>query len=208
MRMYFDEPDGLLSGPELHAAVLDGDLVPLGLGWAPADAIETAGMRAASLRPALGDALAAIGLTAAWVHGAIDDPPAPLTAQRALAHGRRRPSTHAVHVRDALLPEPDQEWRGGVRVSTAARTLVDLAAAAIREAAPPPALTGALHALARDPVVRADAIALARTRRRFVARHAVIARILDAAPRDERDDTRETEHARTGPARDQEDVTR
>ena len=49
---------GEASAAELHAAALDGDLVPVGLGWLPADAIETPGVRAASLRPALGDALA------------------------------------------------------------------------------------------------------------------------------------------------------
>ena len=184
MRIFFDEPDGPLSGAELHAAVLDGDLVPIGLGWAPADAIETAGMRAASLRPVLGDALAAVGLTAAWVHGALDDPPARLTAQRALADRGRRPSTRVLHVRDALLPDADQEWRGGVRVSTAARTLVDLAAAVSRATAPlTPDHARALRALARDRVTRDDALAIARTRRRLVARAELIARIQEEVTR-------------------------
>lgn len=175
MRIYFDEPGGALTTAELHAAALDGDLVPIGLGWAPADAVETPAVRAAALRPALGDALAAIGLTAAWVHGALDDPPAPLHAQRATAHGGRRPSTHLLRVRDALLPAADQERPGGVRVSTATRTLVDLVAETIdrpgRPALPATGVTRrAIGALARDAGVGQAAIELAATRPRIAHR--------------------------------------
>src|SRR3546814_4417455 len=42
-----------LSQAELSAACLDGDLVPLGDGFVPADLIETTALRAASLRPVL-----------------------------------------------------------------------------------------------------------------------------------------------------------
>ncbi|OCG75688.1 hypothetical protein [Microbacterium sediminis] len=188
MRIYFDEPGGVLSAAELHAAALDGDLVPIGLGWAPADAVETPAVRAAALRPALGDALAAVCLTAAWVHGALDDPPARLHAQRATPFGGRRPSTHAMHVRDALLPAPDQELRGGVRVSTAARTLVDLVAETIaRPDRPSPSAPGtirrAVGALAREADVGAAALRLAATRPRIPHRAELVRRLQEEVTR-------------------------
>src|SRR3546814_10427379 len=73
-----------LSQAELSAACLDGDLVPLGEGFVPADLIETTALRAASLRPVLGTSLAASHLSAAWVLGGIDDPPARHRVQRAV----------------------------------------------------------------------------------------------------------------------------
>ncbi|MBS1698095.1 MAG: SAM-dependent methyltransferase, partial [Actinobacteria bacterium] len=70
-------PGERLSLTELSAARLDGDVVELGEAYAPADLVETAVLRAASLAPLThgirGAAFA--GMSAAWIHGAGDAPP-------------------------------------------------------------------------------------------------------------------------------------
>ena len=80
--LYF--ADDRLSLAELSAACLDGDLVELGEAYIPADAVETRGLRAGSLRELLGDSLAATHLSAAWIHGALGEPPVRHTVQRAV----------------------------------------------------------------------------------------------------------------------------
>ncbi|TQJ32170.1 hypothetical protein [Microbacterium sp. SLBN-146] len=122
--LYF--ADERLSIAELSAARLDGHVVELGDAYIPADAVETAALRAGSLRYVLKDTLAATHLTAAWVHGAALVPPVRHTVQRAV---RRR--LHAVIgvslvYRDVALPLDDLQLIGGVWVTTPARTLADL----------------------------------------------------------------------------------
>lgn len=123
--LYF--PGDRLSGAELTAASLDGHLVPLGDAYIPADAAETATLRAGSLAPLLGDALVATGLTAAWIHGGTAWPTARHRVQR---RGPRR--VH--HVIDRRLDFHDTRVAddalmrlGGVWTTTPARTLADLA---------------------------------------------------------------------------------
>jgi hypothetical protein len=122
--LYF--ADERLSIAELSAARLDGHVVELGDAYIPADAVETAALRAGSLRRVLKDTLAATHLTAAWVHGAALEPPARHSVQRAV---RRR--LHAVigvglEYRDLALPLDDLQLIGGVWVTTPARTLADI----------------------------------------------------------------------------------
>lgn len=116
-----------LTDPELRAACLDGMLVPLGEGYMHADAVETAWMRAASLRPLLGEDLAAARLTAAWIHGAVPTEPARHEVQRAVE--RRLPELRRLSViyRDMRIDEADLQIVGGVRATTVGRTLADLA---------------------------------------------------------------------------------
>jgi len=115
-----------LSIAELSAARVDGHLVEVGEGYMPADAVETAVMRAASLRPVLGDTLAAIELTAAWIHGMLAGPPLPHTVQRATRRRLHPIVDRRLRYRDVRLDPADALVRGGVRVSTPLRTLVDL----------------------------------------------------------------------------------
>jgi hypothetical protein len=176
MRIYFPAP-GELSAPELRAAGLDGELVPLGLGWVPADAVQTPALRAGSLAPLITPGLAAVGLTAAWVHGALDQLPLPCQAQRAAAGGARRTGGGALHVRDALLPADDQQTTAGVRVSTPARTLVDLTGDEIAGAAAARPRAEAIRRLAADPGILAAAIAVARRRARMPRRPEILARL-------------------------------
>lgn len=119
----------LLSPAELSAACLDGDLVPLGEGFVPADLVETTAVRGASLGPMLGASLAASHLSAAWVLGGIDDPPARHSAQRAVDRRLHHIIDRRLIYHDRAVPAEDLVRVGGVRVTTLARTAADLARA-------------------------------------------------------------------------------
>ncbi|MFD6699170.1 MULTISPECIES: type IV toxin-antitoxin system AbiEi family antitoxin [unclassified Microbacterium] len=121
-------PGARLSLPELAAARLDGDVVELGEGYAPADLVETAALRAASLIPLVAgmrDAAFA-GMTAAWIHGASDAPPDPHELQSATGHRLRAPTTRRIIVHDPVLDPSDVQHLGGIAVTTPERTLIDL----------------------------------------------------------------------------------
>lgn len=119
--------DDRLSAAELSAARLDGHVVELGDAFIPADAVETAALRAASLHRIVGDDLAASHLTAAWIHGALDDPPPRHTVQRAAARRLHHVIGRRFVYRDPVVPAEDLVRMGGVQVTTPARTLADLA---------------------------------------------------------------------------------
>lgn len=121
--------DERLSLAELTAACLDGILVPLGEGFMPADAAETAWMRGRSLAPLLGDRWGAVRASAAWVHGAVSAEPARHHVQRVSPTRQRALSDGRTVYHDVRLPLGDTVVVGGVPVSTPARTLVDLARA-------------------------------------------------------------------------------
>lgn len=123
--LYF--ADDRLSTAELSAARLDGHLVELGDAYIPADAVETAGLRAGSLRGILGDTLAATHLTAAWVHGALPFPPVRHTVQRAVEKRLHAVIDLRLLYRDGCVAATDVVLLGGVRVTTPVRTLADLA---------------------------------------------------------------------------------
>lgn len=116
-----------LSSAELTAACLDGHLVALGAGYVPADLAESSWLRGASLEDVLGHTLAAARLTAAWVHGVVDAPPARPCVQRAVPQRLHRASSRGVCYHDAALAPEDVLTRGGVAVTTPARTIAELA---------------------------------------------------------------------------------
>lgn len=122
--LYF--ADDRLSLAELTAACLDGDLVDLGHGYIPADAVETAALRAESLLPLVGEGLAATHLSAAWIHGFLHALPSRHTLQRASAtRGNRLPPRSVVY-RDLQVDQAQIVRIGGVQVTTALKTLCDL----------------------------------------------------------------------------------
>ncbi len=118
---------GRLSIAELSAACLDGHLVGLGEGYIPADAVETAALRAGSLVELLGDSLAASHLSAAWIHGALPDPPARHTVQRCVPHRLHHVFGRRIVYRELRVEDADLHRIGGVLVTSPARTLADLA---------------------------------------------------------------------------------
>jgi hypothetical protein len=123
--LYF--ADEKLSQAELTAACLDGHLVELGEAFIPADAVETAALRAGSLIRILGDTLAATHLTAAWIHGALPSPPARHTVQRAVGRRLHIAPDRQVVYRDLAVDPADLQLVGGVLVTSVVRTLSDLA---------------------------------------------------------------------------------
>ncbi|WP_439593311.1 hypothetical protein [Microbacterium sp.] len=123
--LYF--ADDRLSPAELSAACLDGHLVGLGDAYLPADAVETAALRAGSLRGILGETLAATHLSAAWIHGALAEPPARHTVQRAVTRRVHAPLAPRIVYRDPAVDHADLVRIGGVAVTSAVRTLADLA---------------------------------------------------------------------------------
>ncbi|MBB2977011.1 hypothetical protein FHX49_002603 [Microbacterium endophyticum] len=122
--LYF--ADTRLSLAELSAARLDGDVVELGEGFIPADAVETTALRAASLAPLLPPELAASHLSAAWVHGAIVEAPPRHTVVRSVSRRLHFRIGRRFIYRDAFVPEGDLENWAGIKVTTPTRTVVDL----------------------------------------------------------------------------------
>ncbi|WP_203138509.1 type IV toxin-antitoxin system AbiEi family antitoxin [Microbacterium sp. JZ31] len=183
-------PHEILSPAELSAARVDGDLARVGRGaYAPADALETPAVRAASLRGLLGERLVAIGVSAAWVHGASGAPPAVHHVQRG-AHGVGRPVSRGIRFRDTPIDEDDTILLGGVRVATPARTLVELA----RESSDP--LSADCARRLATPALIGEALAWLVAHRRFPGRQpamAFLAGLTDArsaSPADQDDVTR------------------
>jgi hypothetical protein len=124
-----------LSEAELIAASLDGHLVRLGEGFVPADTVETAALRAASLSPLVGDDAAATHASAAWVLGASDEPPARHSIQRTSVHRTRHRLDARYVYRDPRIEPRDLIEVGGIAVTSPARTMVDLARDAEPDAA-------------------------------------------------------------------------
>lgn len=123
--LYF--PGTRLSTAELTAACLDGHLVGLGEGYVPADLVESAALRAASLAPLLRENFAATHESAAWVLGIVPEPPDRHHVHRAV-HRRIPPIfDRRVVCHDSRIPSEDLLSIGGVHVSRPARTLADLA---------------------------------------------------------------------------------
>ncbi|WP_460773831.1 hypothetical protein [Microbacterium sp. GXF7504] len=117
----------LLSETELMAASLDGHLVRLGEGYVPADTVETAALRAASIAPFLGDDAAATHGSAAWILGGCDDPPVRHSVQRSVARRTRHRLDSRYVYRDPRIDPDDLVTLGGLAVTTPVRTVADLA---------------------------------------------------------------------------------
>ncbi len=116
-----------LSATELRAAVLDGELIPLGDGFMPLDLPITVADRARTLAPTLRDLRVIVAdRTAAWVWGWCREPGALSTcvsiAARIPSTDRRRLGT-----REAVIDAEEHRIVAGVHVTTPVRTLIDLA---------------------------------------------------------------------------------
>src|SRR5690606_19377031 len=113
-----------------NSARLDGLLIEVGDGYMPPDLPEDAPARVASLAPILVPGYALSGPTAAWVHGTGNAPPARHHLQRVSARRQRVHAPRGVVLHDVLLDADDIEIVGRTPVTTALRTLTDLALAA------------------------------------------------------------------------------
>lgn len=120
-------PGERLSVAELSAARLDGDVVEIGEGYMPADAIESTATRAASLRSICGSRLV-VGLwSAAWVYGALPDPPSRHSVMRGAAHRVGNLIDRRAIFHDVGVEEQDVADVEGVLVTSPLRTVIDVA---------------------------------------------------------------------------------
>ena len=120
-------PDERLSAAELSAARLDGDLVEIGEGYMPADAIESTTMRAASLRSICGARLVACAWSAAWIYGALHEPPPRHAVMRGVSHRVGNLIDRRVIFHDVGVEGDDVTDVAGVMVTSPLRTLIDVA---------------------------------------------------------------------------------
>lgn len=120
-------PGERLDLAELSAARLDGDLVEVGDGYMPADAVESPAMRAASLRAICGTRLVACLWSAAWVYGALGDPPTRHAVMRGASHRVGNLIGRRAVLHDVGAPDADVVEIAGVLVTSPLRTLVDVA---------------------------------------------------------------------------------
>jgi hypothetical protein len=144
-------PGAALTLAELSAARIDGHVVEVGDAYIPADAVETAELRAQSVAPMVPAGCAITHLTAAWVHGAPSSAPARVSVQRTEPERRRVDQSLRVEYRDSLIDAVDLVRIGGVTLTSPTRTLADLA-----RAADPDSLAAA-RALIREAIADVDA---------------------------------------------------
>jgi len=126
-------PGRRLTLPELSAARLDGHVVEVGEGYIPADLIDGPEVRAASLASIIPTLAAACGPTAAWIHGAGDQPPMRHHVRRAVERRVRLPADRRVVVHDVWVPASDLVTIGGIAVTSAVRTMIELATGSSRD---------------------------------------------------------------------------
>lgn len=116
-----------LSPTELRSAVLDGEAIALGDGFAPLDLPVTAADRAASLSATLADRRVILAdRTAAWVWGWCAQPGSLRTCVSITAR-IPSPERRRLGAREAVIDPDERRSVGGVLVTDPVRTLVDLA---------------------------------------------------------------------------------
>ncbi len=116
-----------LSTTELRAAVLDGELVPLGDGFAPLDLPVTALDRANTVAPTLRDQRVVLSdRTAAWVWGWCRQPGS-LSTCVSVAARISSPERRRLGAREAVIDDDEYQSLDRVRVTTPTRTVIDLA---------------------------------------------------------------------------------
>jgi hypothetical protein len=110
---------------ELRAAVLAGELVPVGACWASPVEPQTPSLRAAAAAWTLRDARLIAGTrTAAWIWGATSRPPTPLEA--AISLQARVHVDAGVLLREVVIDPADLVRLDPLRVTTPSRTAIDL----------------------------------------------------------------------------------
>jgi len=127
-----------LPRPVLRAAVLDGELWPIGDGYCLADVPVDAAIRARSLRSVGAEGRVIADRTAAWVWGVVPE----LSLPRSTVLPRTPVAPHStgavepgIRCRIARLRVGDVARPGGIAVTSPARTAIDLACRAVDEVA-------------------------------------------------------------------------
>ncbi|HEY0249308.1 MAG TPA: hypothetical protein VGC45_13700 [Gryllotalpicola sp.] len=142
---------------ELSALRLDGEAFALDDAVIAVDEPELAQNRARALAGLFDERMTAELDTALWVYGCLDRPPRVHTAAiRREARGRLLP-TARISLRETTVPEEEIVELGGVRVTSRARTVVDVAL----QASVCPPRREAVRLLCRSPATIAEAITVA-----------------------------------------------
>ncbi|MHC2186028.1 hypothetical protein ACVLV4_001675 [Rathayibacter agropyri] len=118
---------GHLPLAELCAARLDGEVVGLDEGFLVADLPLGVPERLAALAAILPRGAVADRLSAAWVYGALHDPPQVHSASVDRRHRLRPPLSSRLRCHEVLLDDGDVLVHNDTAVTTAVRTLIDLA---------------------------------------------------------------------------------
>jgi len=112
---------------ELHAARLDGELTPLDACFTPMDIPPSPLHRAAALAVQWPERLIAEQRTAAWVWGALWQPPSRHELCSSLGARARPTEPLRVVAREVAISDDEVVTLSGLRVTTPARTIADLA---------------------------------------------------------------------------------
>lgn len=116
-----------LPGPELCAAVRDGELFPFTWGFCPIDEVGGELHRAVLLSSAIPPCVILERSSAAWVFGIGESWPDPIEVCTDIHARSKAPPRTGVSVREVVIDEDDIVCLGGVNVTTPLRTAIDLA---------------------------------------------------------------------------------
>lgn len=125
--------DSDLPAAELWAARMDGELFRLGDCFAPIDEVEQPGHRARAAYSALSgltthrERVIAEQRSAAWIWGALAEPPSRHQFCVATESRTGRDLPRLVSIREVVIADRDVVTLGEFKVTTALRTIVDLA---------------------------------------------------------------------------------
>lgn len=117
--------DSRMPSAELMAARIDGDVRSIGSSFVPTDVPSTAELRATALGLLVHPTAVVEGRAAAWVHGVLPSPSRVVAGRPVSVRPARAPS--AVAVRQLSYPDDDVVRIGGLAVTSALRTALDLA---------------------------------------------------------------------------------
>lgn len=115
-----------LPSAELWCAVLDGEVVAVGDGWCPLDAPVGAWERATAAALLVPEKAIAERMTAAWILGATPEPTRHHFSVDTNQRAHLAPSPR-IQFREVTLDPGDTAVINGLQITTAVRTMVDLA---------------------------------------------------------------------------------
>lgn len=112
---------------ELHAGVLDGELMRVGEAYCAIDTVVGPSQRAASIATVVAPWAIAERFTAAWIHGVIHDQPRRLQLCVDSQDNVRPLSSQRFAFREVVLNHNETMPVGGLRVTSPLRTALDIA---------------------------------------------------------------------------------
>jgi len=162
---------------ELHAARLDGELFTVDERFASVGELDQRSIRGQALWSVLPSRLIAEQRTAAWVHGARSAPPAVHELCAASSARYRSVGAARLSIREVVLTDRETEVVGGMTVTTAFRTAIDLARAERRRDPSDGAVILSLAAIGGFTI--AELVAHLHGRRHLPGKHDALGRLRD-----------------------------